>query len=223
MALRRVDAVLLDALGTLVALEPPGPLLRGELAARGRAVSLAEADAAMAREMAFYRAKHARAVDAAGLAGLRADCARVLDEALPPAARGLPDLLDVLMASLRFSAYPDAAPALRALRGRGVRLVVCSNWDVSLHEVLSRTGLAPLVDGVVTSAELGVAKPDPAIFGEALEVAGGVRPERALHVGDDPDADLAGARGAGLEALLLDRSGRAPGALRSLGEVLQSA
>ena len=58
---------------------------------------------------------------------------------------------------------------------RGIRLVVVSNWDVSLHERLAETGLAPLLDGAVASAELGAAKPDPAIFARGLELAGAAR------------------------------------------------
>jgi len=89
--------------------------------------------------------------------------------------------------------------------------VVASNWDVSLHDVLCDTGLHGLVDGVVTSAEVGVAKPDGRLFAAALEVAG-VPPGEALHVGDDPEADAAGALAAGLAAVLLARDGtvRAP-------------
>jgi putative hydrolase of the HAD superfamily len=180
-----VRAVLLDALGTLVGLAPPAPLLRAELAARGVEVSEAQAAAALRAEMAHYRAEHGVARDAAGLAALRADCTEVLRAALPAHARDVDDLQDVLLGSLRFSAYPEVAGTLRALRERGARLVVCSNWDVSLHEVLDRTGLAPLLDGVVTSAELGVAKPAAAIFAAALELAG-VAADEALHAGDDP-------------------------------------
>ena len=98
------------------------------------------------------------------------------------------------MAAIRFVAYPDAAPALAALRGRGLRLVCVSNWDVSLPEVLERSGLGGAFDGVVTSAGSGARKPDPAIFEPALEIAGCER-ERALHVGDTPAEDLAAARG----------------------------
>jgi putative hydrolase of the HAD superfamily len=60
---------------------------------------------------------------------------------------------------------------LERLRG-GARLAVVSNWDVSLHDVLERTGLRGLVDVVVISSELGVAKPDPAIFRAALDRLG---------------------------------------------------
>ena len=206
-----IRAVLLDALGTLVELVPPWPALVRELDVRGVQVPEALAREAMLAEMAYYRAHHAEAGDAAGLADLRARCARVLGGALGEPARGLgaADLLAAMMASLRFVAYPEAERVLGELRGRGVRLVVVSNWDVSLHEVLARTGLAALVDGAVTSAEVGVAKPAPAIFAAGLEVAGGVAPGDALHAGDSLDADVAGARAAGLRAVLVRREGDA--------------
>jgi putative hydrolase of the HAD superfamily len=95
---------------------------------------------------------------------------------------------------------------LRELRRRGLRLVVVSNWDVSLHERLAELGLAPLLDGAVASAELGVAKPDPAIFAHALALAG-CAPEHAWHAGDSPEADVAGARAAGVEPVLVARHG----------------
>ena len=100
------------------------------------------------------------------------------------------------MASLRFHAYADSAPALRALRARGIRTVVVSNWDLSLHERLQETGLAELVDGAVASAEVGSAKPDGAIFAAALGSPGRGAGE-TWHVGDTPEADVDGARAAG--------------------------
>ena len=111
---------------------------------------------------------------------------------------------------------------LRAAGARGIRLVVVSNWDVSLHGVLEETGLAPLLDGVVTSAELGSAKPAPAIFAHGLALAG-VGASEALHVGDSLEEDVAGARAAGIAALLLVRDDAPPPAgiatIRSLREL----
>jgi putative hydrolase of the HAD superfamily len=97
-------------------------------------------------------------------------------------------------------------PALRELRAAGLRLVAASNWDVSLHEQLERTGLRPLLDGAVSSAEAGAAKPDPAILVRALELAG-AEPAEAWHVGDDLEADVGAARAAGLRPVLIDRAG----------------
>jgi putative hydrolase of the HAD superfamily len=116
------------------------------------------------------------------------------------------DVLAALLDALRFYAYPDSAPALAALRDAGVRTVVVSNWDASLHERLEETGLAGLVDGALASAEIGAAKPERAIFAAALELAG-VPPEEAWHVGDTVEADVAGARAAGLAAVLIARGG----------------
>jgi putative hydrolase of the HAD superfamily len=173
----------------------------------------------MRAEMAFYRAEHHRASDRAGLVALRADCTAVLRDALGAPVRHLPaDALQaVLLASLRFAPYPEVPGVLRALRAAGARLVVVSNWDVSLHDVLATTGLRPLVDAVLTSAELGTAKPDPAIFAAALEAAGGVPAAAALHVGDDEEADARGARAAGIPAVLVRRDGGpAPAGVRTI-------
>ena len=85
--------------------------------------------------------------------------------------------------------------------------MAASNWDVSLHEQLDRTGLTPLLDGALSSAEVGAPKPDPEIFVRALALAG-ARPEEAWHVGDDVEADVGGApRGPRAGA---DRPRRAP-------------
>src|SRR5262249_17301629 len=101
---------------------------------------------------------------------------------------------------------PDAVPALSALRDRGLRLITVSNWDCSLPRVLESCGLDGMLDGTVTSAEAGARKPDPAIFAAALELAG-VGPGEAVHVGDTPDEDVAGAQAAGIRPLLIDRDG----------------
>ncbi len=217
--MRRV--VLLDALGTLVELPPPGPALVEELAARGVAVTQADAARAIRVEIAFYRANLDQAGTPAGLADLRERCTEVLRVALPAHARDVPDLQAALLAALRFRPYPEVPAALRALRAGGARLVVVSNWDVSLHEVLEATGLRALVDGAISSAEHGAAKPDPSIFAAALRVAGASAAE-ALHVGDSVDADVAGARAAGIEPVFVARDGAGPpgvATIRSLAEL----
>jgi putative hydrolase of the HAD superfamily len=197
--------VLLDALGTLVELERPWPHLVDELAARGVVVSDEDARAAMLAEMAYYRAHHDEAGDWAGLVDLRRRCAAVVQERLGTSLP-LHDVLEALLAAIRFRPYPEVPGTLARLRADGARLAVVSNWDVSLHDVLERTGLRRLVDAVVISAELGVAKPDPAIFRAALERLG-ADVAGAVHVGDSLEADVAGARAAGLEAVLVVRHG----------------
>jgi putative hydrolase of the HAD superfamily len=133
-------------------------------------------------------------------------------EALPERVRdALPlDELEVAMiAALRFRPYPEVRAALEDLRRRGLRLVVVSNWDVSLHDQLAQDGLGRLVHGVVSSAELGAAKPAPAAFTHALTLAG-VRAEEAVHVGDRVEEDVEGARAAGIEPVLVVRDGEPP-------------
>ena len=203
-----IQAVFLDALGTLLELQRPWPTLVAQLAARGAMVEEAQAEIAMRAEMLHYRENCHTARDAPSLAALRADCTEVLRAGLGPAARDVPadDLEAAMLASLRFHPYPEVVEELHALRAAGRRVVVVSNWDISLHEVLAQTGLDKLVQGVVTSAEIGASKPDPAIFVPALELAG-VEPEESLHAGDDVDIDVAGARAAGLRPVLIARDG----------------
>jgi len=198
-------AVLLDSLGTLVALEPPGPRLRVELGRRGIDVSEEEARAAFGMEIHFYLEHHLEGSSAAALERLRDDCAGVLAGSLGIEPHRHATVREAMLAALRFAPYPDAAPALRALRAAGLRLVVASNWDCSLAGALAAAGLRTLVDGVVTSAEVGSAKPDPALFRAALEVAG-CAADTAVVVGDSPENDLAGARAAGIDAILLARN-----------------
>jgi putative hydrolase of the HAD superfamily len=220
MAPEPIRAVLLDALGTLIELERPWPHLVDELAARGVVVGEDDARAAMLAEMAYYRAHHDEAVDWAALKDLRRRCAAVVQEQLQTSLP-LDDVLDALLGAIRVRAYPEVPDVLARLRAGGARLAVVSNWDVSLHDVLERTGLRPLVDAVVISAELGVAKPDPAIFRAALDRLGAVA-DGAVHIGDSLEHDVAGARAAGLEAVLVARNGAAaPAGVRTVASLAE--
>ena len=205
-------AVLIDALGTLVELEPPAPRLHELL---GGDLPPTEVERAMRAEMAYYRDHSHEGTDPGSLATLRRTCAELLSADL-----GREVSVETMMSAIRFRAYDDAAPALEELRARGLTLVCVSNWDCSLPEVLERVGLAGVLDGVVASATVGHRKPDPAIFTAGLEVAG-CGPEEALVVGDTPEEDLAGAEAAGIRALLLKRGqrGQSPLVVSSLGEI----
>jgi len=204
--------VFLDALGTLVRLDPPWPALVTLLRDRhGVQIDPDAARAAMLAEMDYYRSNCIDASDAASLASLRLECAALLREQLAPALDTLDAaaLVPTLLDSLHFEAYEDAFPALQRLRARGQRTVVVSNWDIALHDVLERCRLRELLDGVVCSAEVGVAKPDPAIFAAALALVG-ADPAEAIHVGDSPEEDVAGAIAAGIRPLLLRRDSDGP-------------
>jgi putative hydrolase of the HAD superfamily len=207
--IRARGAVLLDAMGTLIALEDPAPRLRAALRERlGVDVGAEAAAAAIRAEIDYYRAHLHQGRDAATLADLRERSAEAMRPALQPAAPPAPPALltAALLEAIAFSAFPDAAPALRALRAAGLTLVVVSNWDISLHDRLEETGLRALVDGVVASAEVGTAKPRRAIFTHALALAG-VPAAAAWHVGDSLAEDVAGARAAGIRPVLVARGG----------------
>lgn len=195
-----IRAVLLDALGTLVELEPPAPHL-----SRALGISAPDAERAIAAEMAYYRAHLDEGRDAESLAELRRRCAAALGDALPDGTHPN-DLVATLLGALHFRAFADARPALELARGRGLRPVVVSNWDCSLPDVLERIGLAPWLDGVIASAAAGARKPSAAIFERALSLAR-VDPAEAVHVGDSATDDVEGASSAGIEAVLLRRDG----------------
>jgi putative hydrolase of the HAD superfamily len=208
-----VKAILVDALGTLVELQAPAPRLRRLLAERGFSVDEERAGAAFAAEIAYYLEHNLEGSDRERLDDLRDRCAAVMAEALE-----LPELdhttaRDVMLGSLEFVPFPDVLPALGALRDR--RVVVVSNWDCSLVDWLGAAGLLEHVDGVVTSAEVGVAKPGVAIFERGLSLAG-VQAADAVHVGDSLENDVAGARAAGVRPVLLARDGSAPAGVESI-------
>ena len=96
--------------------------------------------------------------------------------------------------------YPDAAPTLKALKGRGFRLGVIANQNPGTTERLQNWNLLQYFDVVVASAEAGAAKPDPAIFRMALERAG-CAPAQAVMVGDRIDNDVAPARALGMHSV----------------------
>jgi len=190
-----LEAVTIDAYGTLVTLRDPVPALRAALAARGVDRAEEEARAAFRAEVAYYVERSHEGRDEATLALLRRDCAAVfLDAAGAPLDPG--EFAPAFVGALAFEELPEAADACRALAAAGLRLAVVSNWDVGLHEHLAALGLDGLLDVVVTSAEAGAPKPAPAVFALALARLG-ADVSRAVHVGD-AEADAEGARAAGL-------------------------
>jgi putative hydrolase of the HAD superfamily len=211
MAQQAILAVTVDALGTLVRMEPPAPHLREQLRrVVGVAVSEEQAAKAFGDEIAYYLQHHLEGRDPESLSELRDRCAGVLRASLGLEHVELARIREALLASLHFHAFDDARPALEELRARGLTLVAASNWDSSLPDVLERAGIAPLLDGVVSSAMVGFTKPAPELFRAALELAG-ASPERALHVGDSLENDIEGARGMGMRAVLVARHGVGPG------------
>src|SRR6266496_2606305 len=162
-----VEAVTIDAYGTLVTLRDPVPSLRKALAARGADRSLADVQRAFHAEVAYYVPRSHEGRDEAALALLRRDCARVFLEAAG-ADIAPEEFAPAFVEALVFEAVAGATAACRALAEAGLRLAVVSNWDVGLHDHLARLGLTAIVHEVVTSAEAGAPKPDPAVFRLAI-------------------------------------------------------
>jgi putative hydrolase of the HAD superfamily len=99
----------------------------------------------------------------------------------------------------------DATKVLETLRRR-YKVGLVTNWEHAprIHELLAELGIETLFDVVVVSDEHGAAKPDPAIFHEALSRTG-VAPAEAVYVGD-MDVDVAGSINAGMHPVLIKRS-----------------
>lgn len=102
--------------------------------------------------------------------------------------------------------FDDVLPALDMLKLQSLTLGVLSNINRDMDALSRELGLEIYLDFTVTSGQVGAGKPHPPIFLAALERAG-VEPHEALHVGDSYSSDVLGARGVGIQPLLLDRDG----------------
>lgn len=129
-----------------------------------------------------------------------------------------PDLISALYAVMldQWRPFDDTLLVLRELRSRGVRVVVLSNIGLDIRPLLGRAGMRGLLDGVLLSFEVGLVKPDPAIFARALQLLD-VPGAQTLMVGDSPHDDVGGVH-LGIRTLILPRT---QGPAHGLGIVLQ--
>jgi putative hydrolase of the HAD superfamily len=104
-----------------------------------------------------------------------------------------------------FVVFEGGRELLADLRGHGLKVGVVSNWSSRLPKLLGDLGLAEQIDFVLCSAVERLEKPDPQIFQKALRLAG-VRPDEALHVGDDWEKDMLGPRRVGIRSILVDHA-----------------
>ena len=100
--------------------------------------------------------------------------------------------------------YPDAFSTLAALKQRGYKLGVVANQNYGTEQRLKNWNLRQFFDVIAASAELGMAKPDPAIFEWALQKAD-CCPQDAVMVGDRMDNDMAPANRLGMHTVRLLR------------------
>ena len=182
LRLAELDAVTLDAYGTLLELDDPVGSL-GQLLPKFDREAISRAFRA---EGDYYARNSHRAGDHATLEELYEDCVRVFNELL-----GSNLTAKEYVGAFRYRWLHGARDAVEKLRAHGLALAVVADWDISLVE-----RLAPLRVPVFTSAAFGTRKPDPAPFLAALQHLG-VSPGRAVHVGD-LDKDEQGAAAAGM-------------------------
>ena len=104
----------------------------------------------------------------------------------------------------RWRPYDDVFPALQRLEDRGVCLGIISNWDARLSRLIEGLGIAEKLETVVSSAEVGLHKPDPRIF-ELACARLRLSPSECAHVGDHHYADVIGAEAVGMSPVLIDR------------------
>jgi FMN phosphatase YigB (HAD superfamily) len=190
-----LDAVTLDAMGTLVELVDPVEPLRAALRERAVEASPEDVRAAFAAEVEYYIPRAHEGRDEDSLRDLGRSCAGVflghLGAGLDPG-----EFAPAFVGSLRFQPLEGVPETIAVLRRAGLSLACVSNWDVSLRDQLERTRLADGLDAIVSSAEAGSPKPAPDAFNIALEHLR-IAPERTIHVGDG-QADEEGAAAAGL-------------------------
>jgi putative hydrolase of the HAD superfamily len=110
-----------------------------------------------------------------------------------------------LNASLKFVLFEDVIATLQELKQNNLKLGLLTNLQTEVNSMCRELGIASYLDFTVTSAEVGADKPQPPIFLKALELAG-VKAGEAIHVGDQYQNDVLGAKGVGISPILLDRA-----------------
>lgn len=187
-----LDALTIDAYGTLVTMLDPIPALTAALAERNVDRDRDTVEHGFRTEGAHYATHSATGHDEEGLALLQRDCARVFLGAID-ADIDVDEFAPVYAGAMHFEVVPGVVAALERLRSLGLALAVVANWDLSLRRLLEEIALTEYFGAVVHAA----GKPAPDGLLRALRELN-VEPARALHVGDD-EVDEQAARTAGVE------------------------
>ncbi|MGP8079364.1 MAG: HAD family hydrolase, partial [Dehalococcoidales bacterium] len=108
-------------------------------------------------------------------------------------------------ASMKFVLFDDVIDTLKSLKAQGLKLGLLTNLQTEVSSMCRELGIADYLDFTVTSAEVGADKPQPPIFLKALNLAR-VNAAEAIHVGDQYQNDVLGARRVGITPILLDRA-----------------
>lgn len=197
---REIQAIIFDLYGTLI-YEPPFDRCLPVLAAT---IGVDLADYLKARQQTISDAMVGR------LPTAEARAAAILSLLGRPGHDGLARQLAEIERQHRWAGvqlYPATIPTLRLLRERGYRIGLVSDCTSLMgRPIPERLGLLPLLDAVVLSCEVGVAKPAPAIYDLAIARLG-VAPERCVYVGDGGSDELRGAQARGMATVRIDQEG----------------
>ena len=183
-----LDAITLDAHGTLVTLADPVPALMNVLSDRGVERTKQAVLAGFRTEVAHYASRASEGHDEEGLARLQRECVGVFLDAVGADIDPF-EFTPAYVGALHFEVLPGVFESLERLQALGLALAVVANWDLSLQRLLGEAGLAPYFRVMVHAAR----KPAPDGLLRALGDLG-IDPARALHIGDDgADRDAAAA------------------------------
>jgi FMN phosphatase YigB (HAD superfamily) len=202
----KIEGVIFDFHSTLVDGGDPGTWIDKALARSGRPPLPAPVREEVCTHL-DHLWQHAHTVDPASDRDLSPQRHRdVFERTMARCPGADDDLIAGLYATMtdQWRVFDDAAPALRAVRERGARVAVLSNVGIDIRGCLARDGLDALVDVVVLSYEVGLVKPDPAIFALVLEKLG-TTGGQTLMVGDSARDDVGGAA-LGIRTLILPRT-----------------
>ena len=212
-----IRAVFFDAAHTLIDPRPPSAEVYAACGARhGMTVTAEAMRAALAPLWWTMRAEKNRGsavtgtneeMEQAWWRTLLARAFRDAGEARPVSEELFREIFRHFARGDAWKVFPDVPPAIAALRSRGMRLGVLSNFDSRLRPVLADHRLDDQFDSITISSEAGWEKPHPNIYQAAL-AALGVAPQEALMVGDDWEHDVQGPTAVGMRALWLSRSAK---------------
>lgn len=167
-----------------------------------------------------------------GAVNTRADWAEIVDDTFvglispAPSETFFPELFERFAQASEWRIYDDVRPTLKELARLGIRLGIISNWDDRLRPLLAALELAPHFEVTMVSAEFGCSKPAREIFDSAAKLFG-LPPDEILHVGDNWNADVEGARAVGFRSVQIMRGSPAGddrlASLRDLAELVARA
>ena len=210
-----IEAIVLDAVGTLIEPVPPVAEVYASAAER-QGIDLDREVVRNRFAQSFRDDEFAENLEAlvtdepTESSRWRRIVSSVLPE-LPEPDRAFEELWDHFGRPGSWRCFPDVGPSLTSLNASGMPIAIASNFDGRLRTVLAGLSeLAACRPMLVISSEVGYRKPHPAFY-QAICDCLGRRPEALLMIGDDPENDVVGACRAGLRGVWLDRRGRGDG------------